>query len=174
MREQVRQHLHPIIVPQSTRYLDPQALANELIDYREHPEHLAVMGACLDEVIGPDMVRPARSETDARAIIEPKPAPLRLLVWNLQRLTPPDALYALVVHVPAFSMKQCRDPSIAVAAILTSQADDRRGQRLLVISIDGLITLRRAGLAKHTAGTPLRHGILLTHMLDTLTAARGA
>ena len=55
----------------------------ELIDDREHAERLAVMGAVLDEIIGPDMFGVLRPKTDARLVIEPQPAQLRLLLGNL-------------------------------------------------------------------------------------------
>ena len=76
------------------------------------------MGPSLDEVVRPHMVLPTRPEPDARAVIEPQPAPLGLLAGNLQPLAPPDAFHALVVDVPAFSPKERRDPTIAIAAVL--------------------------------------------------------
>jgi hypothetical protein len=38
------------------------------IDNREHAEHLAAVGAVLDEVIGPDMVRARRPKPHARSV----------------------------------------------------------------------------------------------------------
>ena len=52
------------------------------------------MGPVLDEVVGPDMVGPARLRPDAGAVIEPETAPLGLLPGDLQPL-PPPALRAI-------------------------------------------------------------------------------
>jgi len=38
------------------------------------------VGAILDEVVGPDMVRVFRPQPNARSIVEPEPASLRLLL----------------------------------------------------------------------------------------------
>ena len=61
------------------------------VDDTEHPEGLAVrMGPVRDEIVGPDMVGPFRPQTDTRAVIEPEPASLGLLRWNLQPLARPS------------------------------------------------------------------------------------
>ena len=44
---------------------DRQALARELVDHIEHAELPPVTGAILDKIVGPDMVRVLRSQTDA-------------------------------------------------------------------------------------------------------------
>ena len=54
-------------------------------------------------------------------------------------LAPPDALHALVVDVPALGSQQCRDPTVAITAVLARQADDRCPQRLLVRSHHGSV-----------------------------------
>ena len=43
------------------------------------------------------MIGPARPQTDAGSVVEPQPAPFRLLLWDLQPLPPPDALDPLGV-----------------------------------------------------------------------------
>ena len=75
-----------------------------------------------DEVIGPDVIGPARPQTDAGSVVGPQPAPFRLLLWELQPLPPPDALDPLGVHVPTFGPEQGSDPPIAISAILAGQA----------------------------------------------------
>ena len=62
--------------------LDPdrQAFAGELVDDVEHAELPSVVGAVLDEVVGPDVVAVLRPQPDAGAVVEPEPAPLRLLL----------------------------------------------------------------------------------------------
>ena len=86
----------------------------------------------LNEVVGPDMVWPARPQSDARSTVEPEPALLGLLGWDLQPLTSPDALHSLVVHMPTFCPQESRDPAIAIATVLTGKVDDRRRQGVLV------------------------------------------
>ena len=126
------------------------------------------------EVIGPDMVQPAWPETNARAVIQPQPAPLRLLRWNLQALAPPDAFDTLVVHAPAFRAQQRRDPPITIAAILPGQADDSRRKRCFIIRDDWLIALRRPWLAKNLTGMAFTHPVRPPNVPHTATAALGA
>ncbi len=109
--------MQDIVRSQSPGDFDGQTLTAELIDHRQHAEGSAVVGSGLDEVIGPDMVPPARPQADARSVIEPEPAAPGLLGRNLQPLPSPNALNPLVVHIPAFGSQQGRDASIAVAAV---------------------------------------------------------
>src|SRR5665213_2369971 len=91
------------------------------------------MSAILDEVVGPDMVRPFRPQSDARAIIEPEPTSLWLLLRNLQPLQPPDPLDAFDVHHPPGVSQHGCDPSIAITAVLGGERDDVGGQSRLII-----------------------------------------
>jgi len=61
-----------------------KAAPRKLVQHHEHAELPAILGAVLDEVVRPDMVRPLRSQTDARPIVEPETAPFRLLHGNFQ------------------------------------------------------------------------------------------
>ena len=54
-------------------------------------------GAAFAKVIGPGVFR---SQGDARSVIEPWPATLRLLAWHLQPFKFPYALHPFVVHTP--------------------------------------------------------------------------
>jgi hypothetical protein len=114
------------------------------------------MGAPLDEVIGPDMVPPAWSETDARSIVQPEVSPFGLFLGNFEPLSPPDPLDPLVVHVPTLVAQQGRDPTITVPAVLARKSDDRRRQRLLVIPVDRLIALCRPGQPQNAASMAFR------------------
>ena len=42
-----------------------------IVEHDEHAEGATVLCPILDEVIGPDVVRPLGSQTDARPIVEP-------------------------------------------------------------------------------------------------------
>ena len=60
-------------------------------------------------------------QPDARSVIEPQPAALGLLVWNLQSLTQPDPLDPLVIDQPAHIPQQRRDLAVAIATIEPGQ-----------------------------------------------------
>lgn len=64
-QKQLRQHIENILAVQLPLHMDGQALACVLVNDGEHAECLAVMGAILDEVIGPDMALVGRSQSDA-------------------------------------------------------------------------------------------------------------
>src|SRR4029434_7600346 len=54
--------------------------------------YLSIVGAILDEVIGPDMIALLRPQPNARSVGQPEPAALGLLMGDLQPLTLPDTL----------------------------------------------------------------------------------
>ena len=59
--EEIREHVDNIHRPQSTIDADRDAFACELVDHVEHPVLSPIVGAILDKVIGPDVVRVFRS-----------------------------------------------------------------------------------------------------------------
>ncbi len=120
------------------------------------------------------MVRPLRSQPDARAIGQPQPTSLRLPRWNLQPLAPPDPAYPRHTHIPAGLVQQSRDPPIAVTAVGAGQSDDIAGQAGLVSSPPRRLALRRAVLSERRTGTALGYLQLTSNVLDTSTPARGA
>jgi len=62
--EQVLQNVDDVGRPEPAANADRQAFASVFVDHVEHPELATVMGAILDEVIGPDVVgRSGRSRT---------------------------------------------------------------------------------------------------------------
>jgi hypothetical protein len=81
----------------------------ELVDDVEHAELPSVMGAVLDEVVGPDVVAMLGPQPDARSVRQPEPSALGLLPGDLQPLASPDPLDPLVVDEPA-----CRRSSSAI------------------------------------------------------------
>jgi hypothetical protein len=99
----------------------------ELVDHVEHAVSPPVMGAILDEVVGPDVVLVLRPQTQARTIRQPQTTPFGLLVGDLQPLTPPDPLDPLVIDAPARIPQQSRDLAVAIPAILARQLDDIGG-----------------------------------------------
>jgi len=69
--EQVGQHVDHVGRTQLAANPDQQALTGELVHNIQHTELAAVSGAVLDEVIGPHMVRPLRTQPHARAVVQP-------------------------------------------------------------------------------------------------------
>lgn len=90
------------------------------------------MGPILDEVIGPDMVRAFRSEPDAGPVIQPRPGPLCLFLWDFEPFLSPDPLNPLVVHMPARVVAQPGDHAIPVSPIATGKLNDVIGQALFI------------------------------------------
>jgi hypothetical protein len=146
----------------------------ELVDYVEHAVLPALMGAVLDEVVGPNMVRVFGAKTDAGSVGEPETASLRLFVRDFQPFATPDALDPFVVHQPAGSAQQFGDLAIAVAAILASELDDVGRQPLLLGTALRDPALRRAMLTERRTGTALGDGQLPSDMLDAGAAPRRA
>lgn len=132
------------------------------------------MRPALDEVVGPNVVRPLRPETDARSIIQPESALLRLSRGHLQPLPPPYPQGTLHVHGPACIPKKNRDPAVAVAPVLGRERDNVRSQRVFVGAAPRHFSLCRAMLPKHATGDALRNAELLLDMSDTGSAAGGA
>ena len=120
------------------------------------------------------MVRPLGTQPDAGAVIEPKPAPLRLLPWHFQPLAPPQALDPLVVDLPAGVAQQGRDAPVTVTAILAGQLDHVRDQAILVVTVARDAALGRAMLPQHPASAAFRDPEPVADMIDALAPARGA
>lgn len=90
---------------------DRQAFPCDRVDQVEHAERPSVVGAGFDDVVGADMVRALRPQTDAGPVVEPEPTLLRLFCRHLEPLPPPDALDPLHVHRPTgFTLKGCDAP----------------------------------------------------------------
>jgi hypothetical protein len=130
--EQLGEHGQDVVRGEAAGDPDRQALPAELVDDHEHPEHLAVAGAVLDEVVGPDLVRALRPEPHARAVAQPQARTLGLLLRDLQPLAPPDPLDPLRVHPPARPPQQGGDPAVAVPPVRARQRDDPGGEPLLL------------------------------------------
>ncbi len=104
----------------------------ELVDDAQHAELASIMGAVLDEVVGPDVVGSLGPQADARAVVQPQAAAFGLFGGDLQPLPSPDPLHPLVVHRPAGMAQQGRDPPIAVAAVAWPARRCRRSTPLVI------------------------------------------
>src|SRR5207237_10205831 len=142
------QELHSFPTRRSSDLLagdtDRQAFMGKLVEHVEHPILASVMGAVLDEVIGPDMIALLRAQPHARSIGQPEPAALGLLRWDLQPLASPDTLDPLVVDYPARLPQQSGDLAIAVAAVLPGQLDNIGRETLLVVTTKRHLAFSRA------------------------------
>lgn len=106
--------------------LKHQAFSGEFINNHKDAKRLSFMGPIHNEVIGPDMIGPARSQSDARTEIEPESATLRLLLRDIQSFLTPDPLNSLVVYQLAFPLQQGLNTAIPTPTILAGKMDDGR------------------------------------------------
>ncbi len=131
--EQIREHVDHVERLQLASDPDGQALMRELLNDVEHPNPPSIIRAILDEVIGPDVVRVFRSQTDAGYIVEPQPSAFRMFGRHLQPLTSPD---------PSTRLKPTVQPApYSLLVMRDSQLRD--------------LALRGTMLAQNTAGKPL-------------------
>ena len=172
--EQVGQNVDHIDGFELAGDTDRQAFVGELVDDVEHPIPASIVGAVLDEVVGPDMIAVLRPQPDARSVGQPEPAAFGLLMGDLQPLASPDPLDPLVVDYPARLAQQRGDLAIAVAAVLPGKLDDVGGQPLLVVTAPRDLALRRAMLPERRTGATLGDMQLRSDLLDAGTATRGA
>jgi hypothetical protein len=146
----------------------------ELVDDVEDAVFAPIMGAILDEVVGPDVVRVLRPQPDAGSVVEPEPATFGLFGRDLQALAFPDPLDPLLVHQPACRLQEGGDLTIAIPAIEPGQRDDVGRQLLLVLSAPRVLALCRAMLAERRTGATLGDAEKASDMLDAGAPARGA
>jgi len=172
--EQVRQHVDDVVSLQSSVDPDRDAFARELVDDVQHPIFPAIMGAILDEVVGPDMVGMLRPQPHARAVVQPEPPPFGLFGRDLQPLASPDPRHPFGVHPPAPVPQHRRDPTIAVTAVLDGERRDVGRQGRLIIGPAGFLALRGTVLAQNPASEPLGDAMFGDHMLHAGAATRGA
>jgi hypothetical protein len=133
------------------------------------------MGAILDKVVGPDMVRALGPQPEAGPIRQPEPAAFGLLFGDPQPLTSPDPLHPLVVDHPARrGPQQLGDLAVAIAAVLPGERDDVGRELFLVIPAPRKLALCRAVLAERCTGAALGNLELVSDVLDADAATRGA
>ena len=63
--EEIRQHIDHIDGVELAGDPDRQAFVGELVDHIEHPIFASIVGAVLDEVIGPDVFAVLGTQPDA-------------------------------------------------------------------------------------------------------------
>jgi len=172
--EQVRQDVDHINRLEPAVDADRQALMGELVDHVEHAVFAAIMGAILDEVVGPDVIGMRGPQTDAGPIREPEAPAFRLFLRHLQPLSPPDPHYPAVADRPARLAQQSGDLAVAIAAVLPGQFDDIGRQSCGILSAPRDLALRRAVLPERRTGAALGDVQVFTNMLDAGATTRGA
>ena len=172
--EEVRQDADDVRRLQLPVDPDRQALAGERVDDVQQAQRPAVVGAVLDDVVGPDVVGPLGSKPHAGAVGQPQTALLRLPPRSFQPLQPPDALDPLSVDRPTGRSQHRGDPAAAVAAVFGRQRDDVRGERRVVGAPFRRLSLRGTVLPQHAARHPLGHVGRPHHVTDEAATAGGA
>jgi hypothetical protein len=105
------------------------------------------------------VIPPLGPQPDARSVVEPESAARLLLGRNLQPFAPPNTLHAIFADKPARQLEQRRNATVPIAAILTSQGNDRLGQPAFILALRGLITLRASRLMQQMAGPPFTESL---------------
>jgi hypothetical protein len=154
LKHALAQQLDHVCAIQASCHADRQTFSRELVDHSQQPQTAAIVRARIDEIVAPDVVRVFRAQPDAASIIEPKSSPRPLLGRNFQSLTTPDALHAIFADTPTGDLEQRSDASVAKAAVLAGQGDNRLREPIFVVSLRGLIALRAARLPHQPAGVP--------------------
>ena len=120
----------------------------------------SLMGAILDEVIRPDMVRPLGAQPQARAVRQPEPAAFGLFLLGLSAPRAARSLDPLVIDDRArCRSQQLRDLPIAIAAISPSSVRHVAVSRLLVVCPRRNAASRGSTLSEHAAYSAARQSI---------------
>ena len=172
--EQIGQHIDHVDRLEFACHPDRQALVRELVEHIEHAILPSVVGAILDEVVGPHVIAMLWSQADARSVRQPQTAALGLLLGDLQPLLSPDPLDPFVVHKPTGITQQGCDLAVAIAAVLVGKLDDVGRQPLLVVEALRRLALRRAVLTERRTRATLGDTKNATDMLDARTPTRRA
>ena len=98
------------------------------------------------------MPRPLWSQANTRTVIELQATSRTLLSGDFKALPAPDPLNPILPHSPAAYLQQRRDPTVTVAAIFGGKSDNGSGERILVSTNRGNITLCSLRLADDPAG----------------------
>lgn len=113
-------------------------------------------------------------QPDARPIIEPQAASLRLFGRNLEPLAPPQTFNTPIAHLPSSISQKSRNATIAVTAILTSQLDHVGNQTIFILSAPRHMPLGGAMLTKHSTGPAFGNTQHVAHLINASSATCGA
>lgn len=166
LHHQTPEPVEDVFRAQSTRHVDAQALAGELIDHGEELQGSPVVGPVVDKVVAPDVVPPLGPEAHAGAVVQPQAAALGLFARDAQPFAAPDPLDALVVHGPPFSLQKRRNAPVAVAPELARQFDDSRLEPSRPFRGPQHMPLGRSSLSKDPACPPFGYAELGADTVD--------
>ena len=76
------------------------------------------------------MIWVPRPQPYARSIVEPQTSARLLPLRDLQPFATPDTLYPVLANLPALSLQQRRDTTVAIAPILSGKIGDGPGERV--------------------------------------------
>src|SRR5665647_1596152 len=113
------------------------------------------MGGLADEVVGPDVVGMLWSQADAGAVGEPETASLRLPRRHLEALGAPLRPLRLPAHHGLAADGRLVRERQESTAHLARRGDDRRRERVFVVSALRTVPLGRAILAERLTGPAL-------------------
>jgi hypothetical protein len=99
--EEIGQHIDHIDGLELASDPDRQAFVGELVDHIEHAIFPSIVGAVIDEVVGPDVIAVLGTQPHAGSVRKPKPAAFGLFMGYLEPLASQDPLDPLVVDDPA-------------------------------------------------------------------------
>src|SRR5271156_1475917 len=139
-----------------------QTFSAVFIDQVQHAHCPSVVGFGAHEVVTPHMVGMHRPQPNARAVVEPQPASWSLPLRNLQALTSPDALDAVLADPPAVALQERRDAAIAIPAILTGKIDDGSRKSIFVLTLRRPIALRASRLIHQSACSAFTQSLSLS------------
>ena len=88
---------------------------------------------------------------------QPEPPALGLLLGHREALLSPAPFHSLVVHTPAFLLKQRRDASIPIASILPGKGNDSIPQGFFISHLSRPIRLRGAPWSHHVTRPAFGH-----------------
>jgi hypothetical protein len=154
LKHAIAQQLDYMCAVQTPRHSNCQAFAAVLVDHDQQAQTASIVRPGFDEVVTPYMMAMLRPQSDAASVVQPQ-APARLMSGgNFQAFPPPDALHPILADFPSSQLQHPRDSSIAEAAVLTGECQDRLRESILIVNLRGLITLGGAPLPRQPAGVP--------------------
>ena len=155
-------------------YYYVQAFPRVLIENVQYPEGPAVVRPFRHDIVTPYAILMRWSEPDTRTIVQPQSPSFRLLLRHLQSLVPPDPLYPLVVHLPAFVMQKTGDPPVPIASVLGGQPHDPVCELILLVRNSHAVPLRRTVLSQSPACPSFGYVKRRAHRDDRLPPFRRA
>ena len=174
LHEERRPPGEDVVGAQAPGDVDAEALPRELVHDGPQAQGPAVLRPFVDEVVGPDVVRPLGSAPRAGAVRGPESPPPRGFAGHAQPLLTPQPLHPLVVHPSALGPQRGRDAPVAVTAEAAGQGDDPGDQGGLVRRHPGGVPLRAARLGEDPTGPTLRDDQRGPRVRDRLAPARRA